>query len=148
MQTEDFFDFIVKEVHTVVVATTDERGLPVTCAVDIMDRDENSLYFLTANGKNLYKRLKSRGYLALTGVKGNDTMSSAALSLRGKVTEADVRKVKELFDKNPYMYEIYPDEESRKVIRAFRIYEGAGDWFDLSVKPIKTAHFEFGEGKR
>lgn len=146
MQTKDYFAFIVKEIHTVIVATTDDDGLPVTCAIDMMDHDGESLYFLTSRKKNFYARLKSRGYIALTGIKGEDTMSRAAVSVRGKVRELGAGKVKELFDKNPYMYELYPDERAQEVIAVFQLYEGTGDWFDLSQKPIGTAKFEFGRG--
>lgn len=144
MQAKDYFQFIVDEIHTVIVATTDDNALPVTCAVDMMDFDESSLYFLTARGKNFYDRLKKNAYISLTGIKGEDTMSRVAVSVRGKVKELGAGKVKELFDKNPYMYEIYPDETSQERISVFRLYEGTGNWFDLSKKPIFTASFSFG----
>ena len=127
METTDYLRFIVREIHTTVVATVDEQGLPVTCAVDMMDSDENSLYFLTAKGKRFYERLKRQGYIALTGIKGENTMSSAAVSLFGKVRELDTQMAKALFDKNTYMYEIYPTEESRSAIRVFQLYEGTGE---------------------
>lgn len=145
MQIQDYFEFIVNQIHTTVVATTDDGGLPVTCAVDMMDYDEEGLYFLTAQGKNLYSRLKSRGYLALTGVKGVDTMSSVSVSVRGKVRELGADRLQRLFDKNPYMYELYPDRKAQSVIRIFQIYEGCGDWFDLSRKPVDKARFVFGK---
>lgn len=143
MKTTDYLRFIVHEIHTTVVATADEQGLPVTCAVDMMDSDESSLYFLTAKGKNFYERLKKRGYLSMTGIKGEDTMTRAAVSLRGKVRELDTQYTKALFDKNTYMYEIYPTEESRSAIRVFQLYEGIGEWFDLSTKPIERTNFSF-----
>ena len=87
MKYMDYFAFLVDEIHSVIAATTDETGLPVTCAIDMMDWDENGLYFLTAKGKNFYHRLKQQKYIALTGMKGEDTMSSIALSIGGKVTE-------------------------------------------------------------
>ena len=89
MKYTDYFAFLVDEIHSVIAATVDENGLPVTCAIDIMDWDENGLYFLTAKGKNFYHRLKRQKYIALTGVKGEDTMSSTALSIGGKVTELE-----------------------------------------------------------
>lgn len=144
MKTTDYLRFIVREIHTTVVSTADEQGLPVTCAVDMMDSDESSLYFLTAKGKNFYERLKKRGYLSMTGIKGEDTMTRAAVSLRGKVRELDTQYTKALFDKNTYMYEIYPTEESRSAIRVFQLYEGIGEWFDLSTKPIERTNFSFG----
>ena len=83
----DYGNFMVDRLHTVVAATTDDEGLPVTCAIDIMDSDAGGLYFLTAKGKGLYHRLKSRSYMAFTGVNGRDTLSSVAVSARGKVRE-------------------------------------------------------------
>lgn len=145
MEAADYLKFIVNEIHTTIVATADDDGLPVTCAIDMMDCDGGGLYFLTAKGKQFYKRLQKRGYVALTGIKGEDTMSRVAVSVRGRVRELGGGMVKELFEKNPYMYEIYPDENSRKEITVFCIYEGTGDWFDLSKKPVETARFRFGE---
>lgn len=87
MEAKDYLNFIVHEIHTTVVATVDDAGLPVTCAIDMMDSDGNSLYFLTAKGKSFYERLKKREYLSLTGMKGKDTMSCTAVSVRGKVRE-------------------------------------------------------------
>ena len=141
---ERCFRYIVKEIHTTIVATTDDDGLPVTAAIDMMDSDENSLYFLTAKGKSFYDRLIKRGFLALTAVKGEDTMHSVAVSVRGKVREIGPERIPDLFRKNPYMNEIYPKPESRQALTVFRIYEGPGDWFDLSKKPIERASFSFG----
>ena len=122
----------------------DDEGLPVTAAIDMMDCDENSLYFLTAKGKGFYDRLNKRGFLALTAMKGKDTMSSVAVSIRGKVRELGSDKIPALFAKNPYMREIYPTEESMQALTVFQIYEGTGEWFDLSKKPIERASFTFG----
>ena len=105
MKYTDYFAYVVNEIHSVIAATTDEKGFPVTCAIDMMDFDENGLYFLTAKGKNFYQRLKA--YLAFTGMKGENTMSRIALSVRGNVVEVGAGRLSELFAKNPYMYEIY-----------------------------------------
>lgn len=77
MTTKEYFDYIVEQIHFTVVATVDEDGLPVTCVIDMMYADDNGLYFLTAKGKNFYRRLKDKGYLALSGKKGEDTMRQA-----------------------------------------------------------------------
>ena len=144
MRTTDYLSFIVNEIHTTVVATVDDEGLPVTAAIDMMDCDENSLYFLTAKGKGFYDRLIKRGFLALTAMKGKDTMSSVAVSIRGKVRELGYERIPALFEKNPYMKEIYPTEEGMRALTVFQIYEGTGEWFDLSKKPIERASFTFG----
>ena len=135
METRDYLSYIVNEIHTVIVATIDKDGLPVTAAIDMMDSDDNSLYFLTAKGKN---------FLAFTGIKGEDTMSRVAVSIRGKVRELGYENIPKLFEKNKYMYGIYPTIESRQALTVFQIYEGNGEWFDLSKKPIERENFVFG----
>ena len=145
MTATEVLKYLQQEIHTTVAATTDSDGLPVTCAIDMMDADENGLYFLTAKGKGFYTRLKETGYLALTGMKGEDTMSCVAVSVRGKVKELGGGPLPRLFEKNPYMREIYPTPESQKALTVFQLYEGRGEWFDLSKKPIERFSFSFGE---
>lgn len=148
MTAKDYLNYVVREIHTTVVATVDDEGLPVTAAIDMMDTDGDSLYFLTAKGKRLYDRLIKRQYLAFTAMKGEDTMSSVAVSVRGKVRELGYDKITELFNKNPYMNEIYPTEEAMQALTVFQIYEGSGEWFDLSKKPIERDSFTFGGAKK
>ena len=147
MESREYLSYLVHEIHTTVVATVDDASLPVTAAIDMMDADENGVYFLTAKGKGFYDRLKKRGVLALTGMKGEDTMHCVALSLRGKVRELGSDLLPRLFEKNPYMNEIYPDAASRSALTVFVIYEGSGEWFDLSKKPIERFSFTFGQAE-
>ena len=68
-------------------------------------------------------------------MKGEDTMSRAAVSVRGRAEELSPERLPALFAKNPYMAKIYPDEASRSALTVFRICEGTGEWFDLSKTP-------------
>lgn len=147
MSASKYLKYIVDEIHTTVVATMDDNELPVTSAMDMMDWDENGLYFLTAKDKGFYDRLKKCEYMALTGMKGEDTMSCVAVSVRGKVKELGSDLLPRLFEKNPYMNEIYPTAESQKALTVFQLYEGSGEWFDLSKKPIERVSFTFGGAK-
>src|SRR5699024_5809523 len=144
MQTRDYLKYIVEKIHSAVFATVDSEGRPVTCAIDIMDGDENGLYFLTAKGKNFYDRLKANENMAFTAMKGEDTLSCVAVSVHGKAKEIGPQRLPDLFCKNPYMEQIYPDARSRSALTVFQIYEGAGEWFDLSKKPIERFAFSFG----
>jgi ferredoxin len=71
-------------------------------------------------------------------------MSSVAVSVRGKVRELGYERIPALFEKNPYMHRIYPTEEAMHALTVFQLYEGTGEWFDLSKKPIERASFIFG----
>ena len=44
MQARDYLKYIAEEIHSTVFATVDSQGRPVTCAIDIMDCDEDGLY--------------------------------------------------------------------------------------------------------
>ena len=57
MEAKDYLKIISEDIHRTIVATVDDEGLPVTAAIDMMDSDDNGLYFLTAKGKNFYDRL-------------------------------------------------------------------------------------------
>lgn len=144
MQAKEYFKYIVEEIHSTVFATVDEAGHPVTCAIDMMDYDASGLYFLTAKGKQFYARLKANENIALTAMRGQDTLSCVAVSLRGKAKELGPERLPALFEKNPYMEKIYPDPRSRSALTVFKIYEGSGELFDLSKQPIERATFSFG----
>ena len=109
MQTRDYLRYIVEGIHSVVFATVDSMGRPVTCAIDIMDYDEG-----------------------------------VAVSVQGRAREIGADRLADLFFKNPYMEKIYPDADSRGALTVFQIYEGTGEWFDLSRFPIERASFSFG----
>ena len=147
MQAIDYLRYIVEQIHSTVFATVDAQGRPVTCAIDMMDCDEDGLYFLTAKGKSFYRRLQENGNVAFTAMKGEDTLSCVAVSVQGKARELGTQKIPELFAKNPYMEKIYPDPASRSALTVFRIEEGTGEWFDLSKLPIERASFSFGGGR-
>lgn len=72
-------------------------------------------------------------------------MNKKAVSIRGKAVNIGSGKLKEVFEENPYMAEIYPQEESRKALEVFRVAEGTGEFFDLSVKPIFRDMFVLGD---
>lgn len=127
MNTKQILEFLQAQIHTVVLATADGQGLPVTCAIDIMDSADGALYFLTAKGKALYARLKACPTVALTGIRGESTMTRVAISLRGRARECGRAVLQRLLEKNPYMYEIYPTARSREGLTAFVSTRAAGN---------------------
>lgn len=134
----------LEKIHSVVLATVDDDGLPATCVVDVMLADEGGLYFLTGRGKSLYARLSKHPEVALTALKGESTITSISISVRGRVREIGSARIPEIFEKNPYMAKIYPSEAARSALTVFQLYEGSGEFFDLSVRPIFRERFAFG----
>lgn len=144
MTTLDILKILQQDIHSTVVATVDENVLPQTCVIDMMLCDENGLYFLTAKGKRFYERLMARGFVAVSGMKGEDTMSTVSVSLRGKVKNTGKERLDEMFHFNPYMAKIYPTEQSRQALETFHIYAASGELFDLSRNPVFRQSFSYG----
>ena len=85
--------------------------------------------------------------LRIGKIRLKEPMSSRSVTVRGKIREIGSDKLAEIFEKNPYMAEIYPDEKSRTVLTVFQIYEGEGEFFDLSQHTIFRESFVFGGAK-
>ena len=135
MTTLEILHSLQSEIHSAVFATLDDRGLPQTCVIDLMLADEGGLYFLTAKGKSFYERLMARPFVALSGMKGGDTLSMVAISLRGAVRNIGKERLAEIFVQNPYMAKIYPTEKNREALEVFQIFRAEGEYFDLSQLP-------------
>lgn len=144
MTTNDILQILQRDIHSTVFATVDDSGLPQTCVIDLMLADENGLYFLTARGKSFYDRLTKRPFVAISGMKGGDTLSTVAISVRGAVRSIGKERLEEIFDRNPYMAKIYPTEKSRNALEVFQLYKGEGEYFDLSQLPPYRQSFSFG----
>ena len=144
MTTLEILQFLQRDIHSTVLATVDAAGLPQTCVIDMMLCDEQGLYFLTAKGKKLYERLTETGFVAVSGMKGADTMSTVSISLRGKIRSIGQKRLDEIFEKNPYMAKIYPNEAGRAALEVFQIYEASGELFDLSQNPVYRQSFAYG----
>lgn len=144
MTTTAILQILQQDIHSTVFATVDENGLPQTCVIDMMLFDKNGLYFLTAKGKKFYERLMEHGYVAVSGMKGQDTRSTVAISLRGKVKSIGQAKLDEIFEKNSYMATIYPNPKSRSALEVFCIYEAEGEYFDLGQNPVYRQNFAYG----
>ncbi len=140
----DIFHVLQEEIHSTVFAALDGNGLSQTCVIDLMLADGDGLYFLTARGKSFYERLTARPFAALSGMKGGDTLSTVAASVRGSVRNIGRKRLEETFEKNPYMAKIYSTEQSREALEVFQIYKGEGEFFDLSQFPPYRQSFSFG----
>lgn len=65
-------------------------------------------------------------YVAISATK-----DKIAVSLRGKIKNIGKKNLDIMFEKNPYMKEIYPGD-TRDAIEVFCLYEAQGEYFDIS----------------
>lgn len=142
MTKNDYLNILVEQIHSVVVATIGSDGLPQTRVIDMMLQDSDGVYFLTAKGKAFYSQLEEQKFVAISASKGK-----IAVSLRGKVKKIGKKNLDLIFEKNPYMKEIYPGE-TRAALEVFQIYQAQGEYFDISVpSKIFRDSFQIGTEK-
>ena len=132
---------ILREMKDVAFATV-ENGRPQTRIIDVMLVEGEKLYFCTARGKDFYHQLITDGNVAVTGM--NKKYQMIRLSGRAKKLENNKEWIDRIFDANPSMNEIYPND-SRYILEAFVIDNGQAEFFDLGVKPIHRQYFSLGE---
>lgn len=141
MEKKTYLKEIVEDMHSVVLATLDEEGKPTTRVIDMMLSDGETVYFLTAKGKQLYDQLMDQQYVSISGIK-----DKKSITIRGNVMNIGHEKLEEIFEKNTYMQKIYP-ENKRDMLEVFRIEKGSGEYFDISDPAhIERGAFHIGDG--
>lgn len=126
MQTNEYLKLLVEQIHSAVAATIGADGHPQTRVIDMMLWDGRGVYFLTAKGKAFYEQLMKQKYISLSA-----TRDQYSVSLRGEITNIGSEKLDEIFEKNPYMQQIYP-ADTRSALEVFAIYKAEGEFFDIS----------------
>lgn len=127
MESKVYLKKLVEEFHSATVATIGADGHPQTRVIDMMLWDDRGVYFLTAKGKEFYRQIMEQQFIAVSATKGK-----ASVSLRGKVKNIGSERLDEIFEKNAYMKEIYPDD-TRTALEVFCVYEANGEYFDISA---------------
>ncbi|MEA4853305.1 MAG: 4Fe-4S binding protein [Christensenella sp.] len=138
MKTEEYLKML-REIKDVAAATIGEDGKPAVRMIDVMLADTERLYFLTARGKEFYEQLMRQKFTAITGM----TKKWEMITLRGKVENIGQGMLPAIFEANPSMAEVYPGD-SRGILEVFCLYEGQGEYFNLSKSPIFREDFFVG----
>lgn len=129
---------LLREIKSVSFATVDENGNPQVRIIDVMNVENNKLYFLTARGKEFYKQLIETKKVAIVGL----TKNWETIRLNGEVKHLKNQKdeIDKIFKLNPVMNNVYPNE-SRYILEAFCIEKGEIEYFNLSKEPIYRKSF-------
>ena len=138
MSVQHYFD-LLREIRDTSMATVAEDGTPRVRIIDTMLTRDEKLYFLTARGKDFYRELMRTGQVAVTGL--NERWET--VRLQGKVRNIGHEYLDEIFETNPSMNSVYPDD-SREILEVFCLYEGQGEDFCLADHPIVRRSFSFG----
>ncbi len=135
---------LLREIRDVAFATIDENGNPQVRIIDVMIVENETLYFVTARGKDFYKQLLNSGKVAITGL----TKNYESIRLMGNPYKVKEQKkwLDRVFEENPGMNDVYPND-SRYILDVFAIDEGEMEYFNLNEKPIYRKTFSLKKSK-
>ena len=95
----------LREIKSVSIATIYKES-PRIRIMDVMLNEDESLFFITAKGKHVYKQLKRTPKIALCTLDKNYNM----IRVNGHIRFCQNRKILDkMFEKNPILKKIYPD---------------------------------------
>jgi len=137
----------LKYIASVSMATVDKNGCPQVRTIGIMhvDVEQDEIYFLTARGKDFYRELVDNKQVQVLGLSKYKEMIRMTGVPERVPSELQKEWLDRLFDENPYMNNVYPDE-SRNILEVFFIGNGEIEYFNLGVHPIFRESYGFGKG--
>lgn len=132
------------EIKNITFSTIDADGNPASRIVDLMFKDGDAIYFFTCNVKPFYFELKKNETISITAMKD---WTQVRLKASCKTVNRDL--IKKIYQNNPGLKELFPDEDNSKHVEVFCIYRGKGELFDLSGdnSKMQRARFAFGGEK-
>lgn len=145
MTAADYLKSLAKDIHATVVSTVDGDNKPQSRIIDTLFPKDGKLYFTTGKTKDFYAQLQDNPNLAMTGLKGEETLSSFAITVNGKVRDAGTALMPEIFEAYPYLNSIYPTPEKKALLRVMEVYTGTVSIYDLRETPIYQNTLPFGD---
>ena len=132
----------VRRVIDGVLSTVDEEGNSQSRIIDVMHIDDETIYFLTARGKNVYNELINHPQVSYVNLENNKSVRITGIA---KKLENQKKWIDLMFDENQYMNNVYPGD-NRYVLEPFKIVSGEIEFFDLTQKPILRENFTINDG--
>ena len=139
MALQDYMT-ILENMGAAVFATVDSEGKPRTRFANVGVANENGIFFMTKPGNEFYTQLQANEHVSISAMS-NDENGIQAITIEDKVREVDQSYLEDILKDNPYVKDVYPDEEDRKSVVALQVYEGSG--FYMNLKEHKNDTFEF-----
>lgn len=134
---------MLREVIDVSIATVDKKGNPQVRIIDVMHISKDTIYFLTARGKNFYKELEENNNISIVGLINNRMIRIQA---KAKKLEDQKKWIDLMFEENGVMNNVYPGD-SRYILEPFCITDGEMEYFDLTQHPIYRTNFPINNGE-
>lgn len=131
MEIQDIMRILETDMKVAVISTVDENNQPHARHINIGVANEEGVFFMTSPKTNFYKQLQSNPKIAITGFLEEDYLIQV-IRIEGKVRKLGKDKLQEVLSGNPYIEQVYPDEDERQNVQVFQLYEGEGFYHSLT----------------
>lgn len=133
---------MLRELRSVTFATTSSECLPKARIADVMAYENGRLLCVVGKTKPFYRQLRDSGRVALVGM----TPEFVMVRLEGEVEFVGEEERAKVFERNPDLANLFPDETGQKMLATYIIFRGKGEIFDLSGKNGKLYRERFSFG--
>lgn len=130
MNTEEILQ-ILENMEVAVFATVDENGKPHARHAHIGVANEHGIFFMTSPKTHFYAQMKENPYVAITAMSQEDYLIQV-IRIEGMVRELGRQGLEEVLAGNPFVKDVYPNEQERAGVQVFQLFEGEGFYHSLT----------------
>lgn len=131
MEVNEILRILQEDMKVAVIATADAFGQPHARHAHIGVANEEGVFFMTSPTTNFYKQLEVNPKVAITAMK-EDGYLVQVIRLEGKVRRIGKERLQEVLKDNPYVDQVYPDDNLRQGMQVFQLYAGEGFYHSMS----------------
>ena len=124
MNTKEILS-ILEEMEVAIFATVDKEGKPHSRPIHIGVANEHGVFFMTSPQTHFYKQLQENPNVAIAAFSHDDYLIQV-IRIEGK------EGLEEILAGNPFVKNVYPDDEQRAGVQVFQLYEGQGFYHSLT----------------
>lgn len=141
MSTEKYMSILQDKIGVAVFGTNNENQKPDSRYINIGVANDQGVFFMTSPKSKFYSQLMQHPFVSITGMtKGEGEIE--VIRIMGEVRVLGQDKLEEVLKDNPYVKDIYPDEEKRKDVQVFQVFKGTGNYMHLQKRFNENFEFE------
>lgn len=141
MDYAKYLTFLQEKVGAAVFATVDGEGLPQSRFINVGVGNESGIFFMTSPKTNFYAQLENTPFVSITGMSKSEN-GIEVVRVRGQVRKIGKEHLTEILKDNPYVNDVYPNEDDQKAVQAFQMYDGQGKYQHLQNKIVEEFSFD------
>lgn len=122
---------ILEELEVAIFATVDKDGHPHARPIHIGVAGEHGVFFMTSPKTHFYEQLQENQHVAIAAFSKENYLVQV-IRIEGKVREVGRERLEEMLAGNPFVKDVYPDEQERAAVQVFQLYEGEGFYQSLT----------------